>query len=132
MIGALAGVAGAVILIGAASVLPRERRPHFFAILLGVAAGIYTGADLAAGVLATTGLAALAGFVLAAAFSMDRPGVLALLWFAHAAWDAFHYVGGLPVRLPADYLIACFAADIVWGVWLFSLRPRSAVVQPDA
>jgi len=129
MIGALAGVVAAAALIVVAQLLPFERRSQLFALLLVAAAAIYNGAELAGGAVTTTGLSFFAVFVVAALFSIDRPGLLGMVWFGHAVWDAFHYIGALPTQLPADYQIACFAADIVWAVWLFSLRPRRSVQQ---
>jgi len=132
MIGALAGVAVAAAMIVVALLLPFERRSQLFALLLVAAAAIYSGAELAGGVVTTTGLSFFAVFLMAALFGIDRPGLLGMVWFGHAIWDAFHYTGALPTRLPADYQIACFAADIVWAVWLFSLRPRRGVAQQEA
>ncbi|MCI0433786.1 MAG: DUF6010 family protein [Gemmatimonadetes bacterium] len=131
MIGALTGVAVAIALVVVVRLLPLAQRTRLFAILLGAAAAMYAGAELTTGSIGTTGLAVAAAFLLLALFSVDRPGLLAFAWIGHAVWDALHYVGTLRTGLPADYQVACFAADLVWAAWLFTLVPRRPVMQQE-
>jgi hypothetical protein len=122
VIPSLAGIVGAALLIGLARMLPVTRRALLFALLLAAATAVYTGADLAGAGPSTVGLVFLAGFILTAFIGERRPAVLAAGWLGHALWDAAHYSGALATPLPGGYLLACFAADLVWGAYLFTLR----------
>ena len=94
---------------------------RLYAILLGVAIGIYVGPVLAAERREELGLhiAMGAGLVaLALAGLWFSPLWLAGAWVLHGVFDVFHEHAGLQTRVPRWYPSTCLTYDVILAAWI--------------
>ena len=110
-------IAGLLLAIGSVLVLvllPKAQSREVLAILLAALGGLYAGLGLAGQ--STSKFALQAGvsavFVtLSIAGLWFSPWLLALGFFAHAAWDTVHHPRALNIFVPGWYIPACLAYD---------------------
>jgi hypothetical protein len=125
------GVAAGLVAAGATMVVTQLFTPAqaliFFAVLLGLIAGVYIGFVMPSGnlpVIVTESVAALAfvGLATAAPFATHGIGLLAVAYFLHAAWDLGHHPGPLGGP-PHWYAVSCVAYDVAIGAFILLAYP---------
>ena len=110
-------IAGLLLAIGSVLVLvllPKAQSREVLAILLAALGGLYAGLGLAGQ--STSKFALQAGVsavfvILSIAGLWFSPWLLALGFFAHAAWDTVHHPRALNIFVPGWYIPACLAYD---------------------
>lgn len=111
------GAALAVLSFGALALLPGRPVVVGFAVLLGLAAGVYVGFALpsaSAGEQRLQWIVAIGFVALAVIGATSLPWLLVAGWLAHAAWDARHHTtrdGIAPA--PPWYARLCLVYDVV-------------------
>ncbi|MFC1791917.1 DUF6010 family protein [Gemmatimonadota bacterium] len=114
----LKGLLAGGITMGVAAVFPETLVFPFFAVVLGVAAGIYPGMAMASsegGYPAVEWMAAL-GFVAMGMVGLwVSPLYLAVAWLLHGLWDLLHHITALGDGIPEGYPGFCLAYDVVIG-----------------
>jgi hypothetical protein len=119
----IAGVLLAIVSVFVLALLPKAQSRDVLAILLAALGGIYTGLGLAghspskfalqAGVSVLFVLLSIAGL-------WFSPRLLALGFFAHAAWDTVHHPSALNIFVPGWYVPTCLAYDILIGMFVLA------------
>ena len=105
--------------------LPYQTAVVLFAVLLGVAAGVYPGFAMANPkesevveqwmvALALSGLAWLGVWL--------EPALVGLAWFLHAGWDFLHHRRLRKTATPGYYAFLCLLVDVQWGILVLGLR----------
>ena len=93
----------------------------FFAVFLGMIAGVYLGYALNDGRLAAFGAEYLGLVIFGAlpvlALVLDEPWFLVAGYLGHGAWDAIH-PHAIDTRMPWWYVPACIGFDVVFGVYI--------------
>jgi Family of unknown function (DUF6010) len=129
----LAILAGAVLGILTLVVLTRVSRVRAelsLAVLLGLAAGVYVGTTLSAGLSGALVLQSVGAllFALLAVLGLGGTGAfLGVAWLLHAGWDALILQGSLVAHAPAWYPGACVAYDVVVGAELLLTGLRAGL-----
>ena len=128
------------IAVGVGSLLPHLLLPEtlsvsFAAVLIALIAGIYFGFAVVNGSTfeQMTEFSVAGLFMLAAMLGIALwPGIIALAYFAHAAWDFAHHKSNrtrLPlVEIPSWYVPWCVVIDVIIGVGLLVLWRTSGVI----
>lgn len=103
--------------------LPYDQAIVLFAVLLGVAAGVYPGFAITAGREVLREWTAALIFVAIALIGVwYEPAVLGLAWLGHAAWDYLHHRGLRDISAPRAYPVFCLYVDVWWGLFILLLR----------
>jgi hypothetical protein len=104
-------------------IVPRQQAFVLFAVLLGVAAGVYAGFAMqsTSGDIALQWVAALAFASLAWLGVWWHPALIGVGWLLHAGWDLLHHRGALRTRTPPTYPLLCLYADVQWGLFVLAL-----------
>lgn len=110
--------------IAAGLLLPRELTVLMFALLLGVAAGVYPGFALqrpTEGSVVMQWTVALSLTGLAWLGVWWKPALVGVAWLLHAVWDYLHCRGPIPTPTSRDYPLLCLFVDIPWGIFVLAL-----------
>ena len=123
--GWLAALAGGAVLGGITLVLPVFLSDGdafaFFAVFLGMVAGVYLGYALTDGRLSSfraeyIGLV-IFGVLAVVALTANEPWLLVAGYIGHGAWDGIH-PHAVDTRMPWWYVPACIGFDFVYGIYI--------------
>jgi hypothetical protein len=123
----IVGIAGALLLVIIARLVPK-RELLMYAVGLGITGVAYVLFALRPGVPGGYLARELAGAIIFGAFAWlgfrRWPGLLAIGWIAHVAWDLFfHYANG-PGFAPGWYAMFCVGFDLPIGGYIAGLIAR--------
>lgn len=111
------------ILLGLA--LPYQQAVVLFAVLLGVAAGVYPGFAMQhpkEGEVVEQSVVALLLSGLAWLGVWLEPALVGLAWLLHAGWDFLHHRSLRRTPTPGNYAFICLVVDVQWGILVLGLR----------
>ena len=112
----LKGLLAGGITMGVAAVFPEELSFTFFAVVLGLVAGVYPGfamADREEGRPLLQWIAAVAFVSMGMVGLWYSPLILAGAWILHAFWDLLHHVTALGDEVPEGYPAFCITYDLL-------------------
>ena len=112
----LMGLLAGGITMGVAAVFPEELSFAFFAVVLGLAAGVYPGFAMAnseAGRPLIQWVAAVLFVTLGMVGLWVSPLILAAAWVLHAFWDFLHHTTSLGDGVPEGYPGFCLSYDLL-------------------
>jgi len=112
----LKGLLAGGITMGVAAVFPEELSLAFFAVVLGLAAGVYPGFAMAnpeAGRPLLQWVAAVVFVSLGMVGLWVSPLILAAAWVLHAIWDFLHHITALGDGVPEGYPAFCISYDLL-------------------
>lgn len=110
------GLLAGGITLGVAAVFPEELSFAFFAVVLGLAAGVYPGFAMAsseAGRPLIQWVAAVVFVSLGMVGLWVSPLILAAAWVLHAFWDFLHHTTALGDGVPKGYPAFCLSYDLL-------------------
>lgn len=94
----------------------------FFAVFLGVIAGVYLGFALSDGRLSTFGAENVGlgtyGALAILSLTLNKPLLLVVGYIGHGLWDAIH-PHAIDTRMPWWYVPLCIGFDLVFGIYIF-------------
>jgi hypothetical protein len=112
----LFGLLAGGITMGVAAFFPEDLSYTFFAVVLGLAAGVYPGlamADSQNGRPLLQWIAAVAFISLGMVGLWYSPLILAGAWVLHAFWDLLHHITSLGDGIPEGYPGFCLSYDLL-------------------
>lgn len=119
--GWLKGALAAVPTLGIAALLPHPANLDFFAVLLGVTAGVYLGFSFLEGKTSHTAME-IAGVVFFLALALAglhfHPWIIAAGFFLHILWDLAHHPRGIRTATAPWYPPACVVYDALVGAFI--------------
>ena len=110
------GLLAGGITMGVAAVFPEELSFTFFAVVLGLAAGVYPGFAMAnpqEGRPLVQWVAALVFVFMGMVGLWYSPLILAGAWVLHALWVLLHHVTSLGDGVPEGYPTFCLSYDLI-------------------
>ena len=119
IVGMLLAVASALVL----ALLTKAQGREVLAVVLAALGGIYTGLGLAGesgGKFAVQAGVSVLFVAFAIAGLWFSPVLLAVGFFAHAAWDTVHHPRALNIRVPGWYIPTCLVYDILLGAFVLA------------
>ncbi len=109
----------AIITIGISLLLPEMIQQIYFAILLGVAAGVYIGFAIVDQQNLILEIVVAISFAITALFSfVITPLLLAIGWLFHALWDFLHHQDKILTKTSESYPVLCLSYDVVLAIYL--------------
>ena len=112
----LKGLLASGITLGAAAIFPEAFVFPFFAVVLGLASGVFPGlamADSGGGYPKVEWIMAVGFVALGMAGLWIAPGLLVSAWVLHGLWSMLHHFTALGDGIPEEYPRVCITFDLV-------------------